>query len=308
VISDRAVGFVVVVPIFLAGFFSCARLLSEGGDVPADSDYSAARTAILEMGFSQDADALTFLPAWTLRPLITMGDLDPISADDLPRRPLDRHRRLFVVMEPDGEDTLADLEEKWGAPASTRTTGRLDLFRFDLPQKKLTWDFTARLPQAQVHLEDRAKGTVLTPCDQPHGGGFRCRGRPNWQRVAPEWLLVSENADRAVWAHPPKAEERLVLHWPQVEMGNRLVIRAGHTREGAERGKAEVRLRIAVDGKEVHVVRRMPAFDFRIDDVDTQSIAGRVVPVTFTIETDDDSRNHFAFDAWSVTRRGGGTP
>lgn len=290
--TDRAVATALLAPVLLALAFSYPRLVAAAWHVPRDQDYAGARRALEAQGFAPGKDALAILPPWSLRPLITLGDLDPISGDALAEQPLHRYARLFVLTEPDAADAHRALVAARGPPDHVDRVGRVTVERFDLAEPAVTFDFRARLADAVVHLG----GTV---CDQPTRGGVSCGGEW-WRRVTREWLLVSENADDAVWAHPPPRGQRLEIAWDAVPIGEAMVVRAGFTREGADQARAPVRLAVWVDDVEVGGVVREPAFAFTTTTLDTRAHAGRIGRVRFVIDTDDNHGARFAWDAFAV--------
>ena len=115
-----------------------------------------------------------------------------------------------------------------------------------------------------------------------------------------EHLMVTENADVAVYAQPPAAGARLEITWPAVPIGKSVVVTAGFTRDGANNAKAPVRLRVLIDGELAGTVARKPAFLFATDVVDTARFAGRTASVAFVIDSDNNSGAQFAFDAYVV--------
>jgi hypothetical protein len=293
VIRERRLGLVLLAPLIAALVFSYVRLIAALDDVPADDDYVQARAILERQGFQRGDDALVILPPWSLRPLTVVGDLDPISGDALAEQPLHRYARLFALVEPGAEPMLASLRARRGAPAAVERAGRVRIERYDLPGPRAGYDFRAKIEDAEVRVD----GAL---CDRRVRGGFACDPREAWQRVTREWLLVSENADLAVWSHPPSRGKKLQIAWRAVPMGSQIVIRAGHTRDGAARARAPVRLAVWVDGERVDVVVRKPRFSFDTDIIDTHRFAGRIADVTFEIDTDDNSGNQFAWDAYVV--------
>ncbi len=131
--------------------------------------------------------------------------------------------------------------------------------------------------------------------------GFGCRLMPWWQRVAREWVLVTENGTQALWAHPPPEGMRLQMTYTAVPMGGRIIIRAGHTRAGADRAEAPMRITVTIDGARVGAVLRPPAFDFRADVIDTRRWSDGLHAVVFDVESLGPNRfQHFAFDAFTA--------
>lgn len=290
--SDRGVALGLFAPVLLALVFSYARLLTAPMHVPRDEDYPAARGVLEAQGYARERDALAILPAWSLRPLTALGDLAPISGDALVEQPLQRYARLFVVLEPDAEDAHDALIARLGEPAFRERVGRVTVERFDLPSPSVRFDFRARLAEARVSIDGK-------PCTQPAPGGVSCGGEW-WRRVTREWLLVSENADDAVWSHPPPRGQRLEIEWPAVPLSDAIVVRAGFTRDGADQAKAPVRLTVWVDEQEVGRVERAPAFAFTTTEIDTRAFAGRDARVRFIVETDDNAGAKIAWDATAV--------
>lgn len=300
--TDRRIGLLLLAPVVAALVFSWTRLLGELDDTPRDEDYVAARQVLEENGFDRTTDALVILPPWSLRPLTVLGDLEPISGDDIAGQPLHRYARLWALVEPDADEERAPLVARRGEPAFGRRVGRLVVERYDLPPPSVLFDPSAHLADARIRvrcLDCAAGADEPVTCDVPVKGGVSC-GREGWQRVTRQWLLVSENGDRAVWSHPPAAGRRLEIEWSDVPLGDSVVVRAGFTRDGADRAAAPVRLRVLVDGEVVGTVTRKPAFSFHADVVDTSRFAGRRGTLAFYIDTDDNGASYFAWDATVV--------
>lgn len=298
---DRLWAAALLVPVVVGAIFSLVRFTLEGDDVPREADYAAAAEALERAGFSPDGDALAVLPPWSLRAHKALKRFAPIASDDLAEQPLARYARLFVVVEPDAERYLEPLLARLGEPAASEEEGRVRVLRFDLGGPRVAYDFSARLADADIVIE--REGEVLSRCDVPAKGGLRCAGRKHWMRLSREWLLVSENGQRVVWAHPPPAGEVLSLTWSGVPLGDEIVFRAGHTRSGSTAAKAAVHVDVVVDGEVLERLRYPPRFSFDATRIDTSRFAGREVEVSFRVSTKNDGKNHWAFDA--VAARGG---
>ncbi|MCC7073263.1 MAG: hypothetical protein IT383_18230 [Deltaproteobacteria bacterium] len=294
--SDRAAATALIAPLVAALLFSWLRLLGAGCHVPDDADYQAARRVLEGQGFTPTTDALAVLPPWSLRPLTVLGDLDPISGDALAEQPLERYARLFVLLEPDGDDAFAAVCARHGEPVALERAGRVAVARWDLPPPSVRFDFRAHLAEATVTMGDAA-------CEREVRGGHGCGGE-SWRRVTREWLMVSENADDAVWSHPPPRGETLAIAWDAVPLGDTLVVRAGFTREGADQARAPVRMRVFADDVELGQVTRAPAFAFIVTRLDTRAFVGTQARVRFVIDTEDNDGARFAWDAIAI----GGAP
>lgn len=301
--TDARIATALLLPVILGALFSCGRLACEGFDVPEDRDYEAIRKhledpALTDGAFSlRQHDAVAVLPAWSLRPWAILRGMSPLSGDLLGEYPLDRYRRLFVLVEPDGEEALERLVAAIGPPADVTRHGRVALYRFSWGEPRVLYDFRENLSDARVRITD-GNGGELTRCDRPIPRGWQCAGRPTWQKVQDMHLLVTENGTRGIWAHPPAPGERLELHYPVVTLGDRLVVRAGHTRDAVSRKAAPVALRVIVNGTELPRIEKQAQFHFQTIALDTNAFAGEQAAVTFIVDTANNGGNHFAFDAW----------
>jgi hypothetical protein len=298
-----------LVPLAAAVVFSWVRLIAEPFDVPRDDDYVRASALLRSEGFDRARDALVILPPWSLRPLTHVADLDPLSGDAIADRPLHRWARLWALVEPDADQERNALLARRGPPSWSRAVGRVVVERWDLPPPSVSYDLAARLVDARVRVvggDDAATECSRAPgALDPNEAWWRC-GDAHRQRVRREWLHVSENADLAIYAHPPARGARLELSWDGVPVGQSVVVTAGFTRDGADPAtgaKAPVRVRVLVDGELAGTVSRARAFLFATDVVDTARFAGRTATVTLAIDSegsDDNAAAHFALDAYVV--------
>jgi hypothetical protein len=124
---------VVVVALAASMLFSLSRLACATTHVPAAADVDAVATLLASDATARDA--VTLLPPWSMSiwpALSGTPHIVRISGDRLDDALLQRHDRVFVVVEPDGEDELAAVIAKWGSPDATTRVGRLDVVRFDI--------------------------------------------------------------------------------------------------------------------------------------------------------------------------------
>jgi len=300
--ADRRIGLFLLGPVLAAIVFSWVRLVASSNDVPRDRDYVLARRVLGGQNFDPSRDALVTLPAWSLRPLQFLGDLSPLSGDNIEVRPLHRYARLFVLRESGADREHDALVARYGAPAVTEERGNIRVERFDLPAPSMLYDLSAHVQDAHVSVIDAAG--VPSPCMRAIDNGVSC-GREGWQRVTREWLLVSENGDRAVWSHPPVQGKKLEIRWPDIVVGTEVIVRAGFTRHGADSAQAPVQLRVFVNDTLVGTVTRAPSIagfrnGFIADAVDTRAWAGKTAEIAFVIDTEDNGASHFAWDALVV--------
>ncbi len=327
-------GVLLVVPTVLAALGALLFDLRESADRPTDDDLAAAAATV--RGAITDDDAIVVAPPWSLRPLIPLG---PLAARARPADgPWDaltagRFARVFVIAEPDAEPWLADRPLLTDAHQLGRYHDTVVLL---IDSHVARFDARAQLGSAVVSLGDTdvaASAVVCTAITRGVNGGVRCAGQPSFVRVAREWALVTENGADVVFAHPPPAGQYLEVAFSDVELGNELVVAAGHTRVGAERAdpvEGAVRVVVAVDDVVVATLVRRPSFfvephrralknvfvnadnnagrvadlddsehGFRVDHVDTTAFSGPGRRLTFSISTDAEANNDFAFDAFS---------
>jgi hypothetical protein len=323
-VRDRVVATLLLFPVAVAVVFSIARLVSEAGDVPEDADVTAA-AAFARTAADVD-DAIVILPPWSMRPLAALGDaaVRVVGADGPAAALLDgRYRHVIAIVEPDAAPWRATLAP-FGAPTTARSFGAVDVQVFDGhgPAR-----FDAVHDFAQVHVD--VDGTACTD-RVDHGAvvGVRCPGDDAALRVTREHALVTENGRLVLRVPTPVAGKRVSLRFEGVPLGDRLVVAAGHTRTGAERGRA-VAVDVVVDDDVVGTLHRAPSFvvepsraalravfvraldergeGFRADVIDTRAFAGGTHRVAFVFRADgDDGRtdDEFAIDAFVP---GGGT-
>lgn len=299
--ADRYWAVGLLVPVLLAGLFSLSRLALEGRDVPLDDDYREAAAVVESWGFRKGEDAVAVLPPWSLRAHVALKGFEPISGDALHMRPLERYARLFVVVEPDAGRYRRPLERRLGAPQARERRGRVEVLRFDLGEPRVVYDLAAQLQDAEIAIT--RKGQEVTRCDRPTRRGFACQGGKGWQRVTREHLLVSENSQYAIWAHPPPPGEVLELKWRDVPLDDVLVFSAGHTRSGADAARAPVDVEILIGDEPLTALSYPPRFAFESTRVSTAPFKGQRRDVTLRVSTADHGKNHWAFDAF--TARGG---
>ena len=300
-IADRNVALLILVPVALSIFFSWGRFIAESFDIPHSSEYATVASLLDAGGFDKKSDKLVILPPWSLRPLVELKAFPWISGDQIGDRPLYRYSRLFVLLEPDGEDEFQKLQQRFNHVQSLGRTSTLEVFLINIDGGELATDFTKMLTQSTIFLK-KTDGE-RTDCSRRLPNGFQCNGRQNWQRVTEEYLLVSENGQKVIWTHPPRKGETLIVQYSDVDLGDQLVFRSGHTRKGSK-AKAPVEVEILVGQKTVATLSKKPAFHFSADVIDMTAFAGQKSTVEFRFKTTNDSRNHFAFDAYSYREKG----
>lgn len=295
---DLGVAALLLVPVLAGAAFSLVRYAQETGDIPADAHYAAIAEAMEGQGFDADKDGLAVLPPWSLRPHVFLKRYRPMGSDQLGERPLHRYARLFVVLEPDHEPHSAALFNKHGRGELVAEAGPVQLVRYDFGEPRALFDLRARLRDAQVRLTDK-DGDTVQACERWTGSAWRCGKRKDWQRVEAEWQLVSENGQRAIWAHPPKRAERLEIAWDDVPFGDGLVLRGGHTRTGADHARGPVEVEVWIGDEQLAALDYPPRFSFDATTLDTAKFKGRRDRLTLRIYTRRNGKQHWAFDGWT---------
>jgi hypothetical protein len=318
-VRDRVVAFLLLFPVAMAVAWSTARLVDEANDVPADQDIAAA-AAFAARSAAADDDAIVILPPWSMRPLAALGTAaDRVVGGDGPATDLlrGRYARVAAIVEPDATPWLPTLAPL-GPPTTTRSFGPVDVSvfsgrgpaRFDLLR-----DFAAvRVDVDGAACVERADRGVVT--------GVRCPGDGPGLRVTREHALVTENGRRVVRLPTPAAGTRVALRFDAVPLSARLVVAAGHTRAGAERGRA-VAVDVVIDDQVIATLRRAPSFvvepsraalretfvrprsgegdGFRAEVIDTRAFSGgthRLAFVVFADGADGRVDHEFALDAF----------
>ena len=96
----------------------------------------------------------------------------------------------------------------------------------------------------------------------------------------------------------PREKREAAYIGENVDLGDQLVFRSGHTRKGA-RAKAPVDVEVLINGKRLASFSKEPAFNFSAKVLPTASSGEEKATVEFRFKTNNDSRNHFAFDAYT---------
>lgn len=317
-VRDRVVATLILLPIAVATVASFARLVGEGDDVPADDDIAAA--CVFARDAAGDDGAIVILPPWSVRPLLALGPAAArVVASDGPAAALlaRRHARVIAVVEPGGDPWRATLVPL-GRPRSTRTFGAVSVQTFD-GGGPARFDALNAFASAQVDVDGVAcdervdRGAVI---------GVRCPGAAAALRVTREHALVSENGRLVVRLPTPAFGQRIAVRFDHVPLGDHLVVAAGHTRSGAERGRATA-VDVVIDDTVVATLRRAPSFfvepsraalraafvrpaaqdgeGFRADVVDTRAFSGGTHRLAFVVAADgSDGRveQDFALDAF----------
>lgn len=261
----------------------------ESSRIPAEQDYTEA-AQVVRQGWAE-GDALAIAPAWALRALRQLGDLEPTFDPLLAERPPDA-KRLWVLAEPEGADVIQELERRFTVE-DRQQRGHLVVVRFHLGRQR-GFHAVDHLAQARVTIE--GKGAVVA-CDAWTEPRWNCPGRPDWQRVGAEWLDVDLAPRRVLWAHPPPDNETLWIRFPDVTLDASLALWGGHTVHGAQFAKAPIEVRVLLDGQELGTVRFAPGYPLALKRLDTRAFLGRRGELALAVQTSNNGASHFGLDA-----------
>lgn len=283
-----------IAPAFLGGLFSLGALITSANDAPSDDDYKNMRAHLKKE--AQPGDAFVALPAWSLRAHAAAPErVNIVTGDDLQKRPIGRYKRMFIALESGGEAVFDRVALRFGEAAQVDTFGGIKLARFDHEKKvQLVSDFRERLKESKVFVT----GAEPVYCNRKIANGFDCEKRKDWQRVTREHLLVSENSDDMIWAHPPKPGHALEVIFDDVPTGERFVLRTALTRHASTRAHAPVDVEVWQDQKMLISLSHPRVFG-------VQNHIFKATPkaksqIVFRISSKAHGAAHFAFDAFST--------
>ena len=222
-------------------FFAALALVEIAGHfvvragVPPATDWDRA-AARVRASFAP-GDTVVAAPAWA-DPLLREAAGDMIGLADAGRSDLAAYTRVWEIAARDRAGAFTPP----GMPAFETEVGALVLRRWDLGPSPVLVDLVSALPEAEVHLGERA---CRWRRQAPRGGGLGTG--PLWPREAfvcgpSPWLFVGETVTedldlrprRCVWQHPAGAEP-VTTRYTDVALGERVVVYGGlfyeHERE-----------------------------------------------------------------------------
>lgn len=294
----KSLSYVIVGLVLLSGIYSLGRQMVEVRQIPTDASYVSAKNQLLDLNYKPGTDALAIFPSWSLRPLQSLGDLDPIGSDALPALPPLPFERLFVLEEPDGEEPMSRILKTYGPAEKTWHFGNVKLHLWTLSTPSEPGTFMARLDAAAVTIKSRNETVECVWREEAH----RCDGEPSWQHVKRQWMRTSRNSNRMIWAHPPANKATLRISFEDETPTSHLILMAGHTRQAIRQKAAPVNVRIFFDGELLGSLKLGRQFPMALRSLELPKDAAANGTLTFEIESKNANKNNFGFDAYWANR------
>ncbi len=162
-------------------------------------------------------------------------------------------------------------------------------------KREIRYEFRERIRSAHVRLEKGNEKPVA--CDAWKKDRWQCPVA-DWVHVGSEILTVKDTGTPCIWAHPFK-ERSLVIEYDDVAIQDELSGFVALT-DGAIRIKANgapVTMVVKIGGKLVKKIKHKNVKGIEPFRVDTKTLKGKKLPVTFEVYADDVDARHFCFDA-----------
>ncbi|HME91872.1 MAG TPA: hypothetical protein VKE49_10635 [Myxococcaceae bacterium] len=196
--------------------------------LPTDEQYRAMAAALASE--ARPGDALLLYPWWTERArLFAPPSVSVVGYLGSDRDPLTSFPRIWVLAQPNLPRSDLSAFQRDFHPGRSRLGERrvfgnleLTLYRNDL-YRPVLFSAVSALASARVYLEAPGSARVECPYD---GSAHRCPGSEHL-RVAAEWHEVMFQPRYCLWMRPPGGTRRLVAEFPDLPIGDRLVLQAG---------------------------------------------------------------------------------
>lgn len=297
--APRALAVLALAGALASGLFGAGFWLTHDAGPPAGAFPAAAEAvrARFEAG-----DLILLVPFYATRAREHLGDLHPVAPLDPLAEDLEVHPRVFVFgLFGEAERLRPRLVQAGLTLAETVAPSPgivIDVWKNEATVP-VAFDFVEHLPRARVWHE---KDGTRAPCSEwsPQNGQGRAMGRwicpydKEWFYVAPEWHRMGDHLRLCLWAHPPN-QGRLVISFPDVPLGGRLVGRGGHTLNASVHAREAIFL-------DVQVGEALPQrFRFELTDhwrpFQLSAAGSGSSTVTFAVSSPDAGANHFCFAA-----------
>lgn len=267
--------------------------------VPPAADWQAA--AALVRSQWKASDLVTVAPAWA-DPLLRRVLGDRIDLAMAGRSDTAGYERLWVVSIRGAQSPEVPAR---GAPLLDRHFGKVRVALWELGANRVRYDFVREFARARVRLDGpRGSEDCQLRKQRPQRGGalgagvlapaerFMCQGaRGPW--VAPVVMEDLDLAPRYCLYQPPAGSERLRVTFPDVPLGDTLVLYAGlyYEHERMRQGKP-IELRVAIDGRRVAKLTHRDGDGWKPLRIPTRGGSGEV---SFEVRGKESRGRHFCW-------------
>ncbi len=258
--------------------------LTQHSGAPTAEQWKEAAAALKD--HHEEGEPLLFAPHW-VSPLGRLHFGKYITPDTTAISDVGRYARVWLVStRGERHPWLRGLE-----PAETWQHGAVRVELYKKPARKVTYDFTARVLEAQV---ERA-GRTVTRC-KLQGRRFTCAPH-SWNWVGPHLAEVGHKPYRCIFAHAVDGHTMRIT-FPAVPLGRSLV---GYTGiddfENRKRNDAAVALKVLIGSRAVGQVTHENSSNWSRFSFSTGEAAGQTHPVHFEITTKHAFSRTFCFSA-----------
>lgn len=273
--------------------FSLVRQITEALQIPRDSDYVLVKDKLLELNYQEGTDALAILPAWSLRPLQSLGDFNPIGADFLHRLPVVPYERLFVLKEADADKPMEAISRIYGPTLQSWVLGRIELHLFEA-QAHAQGTFSENLDDAIVTLGQKDNISDCIWRDNAH----HCNQGSKTLQVRKKWMRTTQNASQLVAIVPPGPKNTLKITFPNQRAAPFLILFGGHTRKALSKNPRKVTIQVFLNQKKIKTVRWGQDFPMALESIAIPASIPSPQELTFLIEGFQGKKSAFGFDGF----------
>ncbi|MBN1607247.1 MAG: hypothetical protein JW940_11485 [Polyangiaceae bacterium] len=228
-------------------------------------------------------------PAWLVRPGSTRASVaaDLFDGTLSPRRRL-RYDRVWLATRSDRDRDLRSRVRRLGRLLSEQRYGRYELLCVapDPVRERLA----DRLEEADIELR---RGSQSIARGRPGASGW---SGPGLAAVTGGKCRLGRGHWPTVFARPVPGAT-LSLHWPRVELGDRLLVFGGIEDQHVTRGHGPMGVDVEIAAHSAGRVDLVNRPGVSWDVVDTRRWAGKKVDVTLRVATSDDAERWACVDA-----------
>ncbi len=279
--------------LILLSLFSLGTQISESYQVPRDEDYLLAKNKLLELNYEKEIDALVILPAWSLRPLQSLGDFNPISADFVHLFPQLPYKRIFVLEEADAQAPMKQIEDTYGTPVDSWSLGRIQLHHF-VSKNPSQGTFAGNIEQALVTTQ---KNDLVSDCmwrNQSH----QCGSGSKPIYVKSKWLRTTQNATELISLSPPKNKEQLKITFSKQKHQPYLIVYGGHPRSTLKKKPKKVSISILLNNKKVKTLKWGNQFPMEMVSIKIPEDQNQEHELSFVFEGSQRNKSTFGINGF----------